>query len=223
MAIVYNSTSLINEQSGSSSTLTWSHTCNSLDTKLIVVVGGRASISGVTYNGVAMTLISSQFNTYQYNAVYYLDNPSVGSAYNIVATYIIPNKYRQGLSVGLSGATNGIGAIGTSPTNFVVTLPKTITSSITTTVDNSTIFAVPGCNDYWGTNITFGSGQTTTTKNTAPNWGFWFQNKSTTTAGSYSTTVTNAGAPNNITLFSFELIPVPSYNPAIARRRLLVR
>jgi len=221
MAISYNSTSLINEQSGSSSTLSWAHTCNAIDTKLIVVVGGRASISGVTYNGVAMALIANQFDTYQYNAVYYLDNPPTGSSYNIVATYSGSNQYREGLGLGLSGATSGIGAIGTSVSDFGLSLPRTITSTITTTVNGSEIMCVPGANDYNGSYLTFGAGQNTITKNTAANWGFWFQNKTTTTAGSYSSTVTNTVAQNNITLMSFEL-KVAGGMENIARRRLLV-
>lgn len=225
MAIAYNSTARINEQSGSSSTLTWSHTCNALDTKLIVVAGGRAAVSGITYNGVAMTKISDQTTgSYQYNSYYYLDNPPTGSAYNIVATYSSSNTYRTGLSVGLSGATAGIGASGSLDSKFTAVSGQSITTNITTTTNNSDIFIFDGCNDYNFTYITFSSGETEIIRNTAPNWGYSLRYKSTTTAGSNSRTMSvTGGGGNNITIFSVELLLASTFNPAIARRRLLVK
>lgn len=206
MAIAYNSTSIQNEVVASSTTLTWSHTCNVIDKKLIVSAGGRAAISGITYNGVAMTKISDHSSgNYQYNSYYYLDNPSTGSAYNIVVTYSSGATYREGLAVGLSGASTGIGAIGTNDTNFNVSVPKTVTSSITTTTNNSHILTIPSANDYFGTYLTFGASQTEILRNTAPNWGFFIQYKVKATAGADTTTMTNSTASNNIMITSFEL------------------
>lgn len=206
MAISYNSTSRFNEDSSSSSTTTWSHTCNASDTKLIVICGGRSAITGITYNGVSMTKISDQTSgSYQFNSTYYLDNPPTGNAYNIVATYSSSNQYRSALAVGLSGATAGIGATGSNDSNFVVSVPKTVTSSITTTVNNSHIFTIPNCNDYSFVFCTFGASQTEILRNTAANWGFAFQYKVKATAGADTTTLTNTGAVNNIMITSFEL------------------
>lgn len=63
MAIQYNSTSRFNEVVTSESSFSWSHTCNALDTKLIVSVLARSVVNSVTYNGVAMTLIKSVHET----------------------------------------------------------------------------------------------------------------------------------------------------------------
>lgn len=206
MAISYNSTSISNEDSANSSTTTWSHTCNASDTKLIVVCGGRAAITGITYNGSAMTKIYDQTSgSYQYNSYYYMDNPPTGSAYNIVATYSSANQFRAGLGVGLSGASAGIGATGTSGSDFAVSVPKTVTSSITTTANNSHIFTVPNCNDYTFTFDTFGAGQTEILRNTAHNWGYSLQYKTKATAGADTTTLTNITTSNNIMIYSFEL------------------
>ena len=205
MAIAYNSTSIANEVAGGSTTLTWSHTCNVADKKLIVAVGGRASISGITYNGVAMTNITNQYDTYQHCSYYYLDAPATGSAYSITVTYSSSATYRQGLAVGLSGASSGLGAIGTSETNFVLSVPKTVTSSITTTAANSHIFTIPTLNDYAATYCSFGASQTEILRNTAPNWGFFLQYKVKALAGADTTTLTNSGSVNNIMITSFEL------------------
>lgn len=79
-----------------STTPTMSHTCNSRTDCLIVVVGihagdGGSTISSVTYNGVALTsAINDESNsgssTAMRCAIFYLKNPLVGSAANIVAT-----------------------------------------------------------------------------------------------------------------------------------------
>jgi len=206
MAIAYNSTSRFNEDSSSSSTTTWSHTCNAADTKLIVAAGGRSTITGITYNGVAMTKIQDQSSgSYQYNSYYYLDSPDVSGAHDIVVTYSGANQYRSALAVGLSGATSGIGATGTQAADFGVSIPKTVTSSIMTTADNSHIFTIPSCNDYSFTFCSFGANQNEIVRNTAANWGFSLQYKTKATAGSDTTTLTNTISVNNVMISSFEL------------------
>lgn len=60
---------------------TWSHTCSGSDRFLIVGTQAGASITGVTYNGVAMTLIDTQGLT----KMWYLIAPATGSN-SIVAT-----------------------------------------------------------------------------------------------------------------------------------------
>jgi len=57
----------------------------------------------------------------------------------------------------------------------------------------------------------------------APNWGYSLRYKNKSTAGADSASLTNSGAINNITIFSVELLLSSTFNPAIARRRLLVR
>lgn len=202
MAIAYNSTSLVNETAASSTSLTWSHTCNALDKKLIVAAGGRAAISGITYNGVTMSHIVDRNQDYQYSAVYYLDYPDTSGAHNIVVTYSSSAAYREGLAVGVSGCSTGIGAVGTTDADWSSGGGGVITSNITTVASNSHIFVIPAANYTTETYFTYGAGQTAITKNTADYWSFRFQYKATTTPGANSTTMTRA---QNVMIMSFEL------------------
>lgn len=67
--------------------LTWSHTCTGSNLTLIVGVYDPDGLTtGVTYNGVSMTQITSQsFNGTEFHAVYKLISPATG-AHNIVVT-----------------------------------------------------------------------------------------------------------------------------------------
>lgn len=203
MAIAYNSTSSINSQTSSASSLTWSHTCNASDTKLVVCIGGRSTVSGVTYNGVSMTKVieTSLMFGYQYNSIWYLDSPTTGSAQNIVVTYSGANVNRMGVSVGISGCTTGVG----TSANGNAVGPSTATGTITTTTGNSHVLAAGWINAVNASSITFGAGQTTIVNNTGTDDGFYLQYKTTTTAGSYSATIQQA--TTNLSMTVVEIKP----------------
>lgn len=71
------------------------------------------SNSGVTYNGSAMTLLGSCLRDYYGNKLrsnmWYLENPSTGSAYNIVSTWT-ENRYFKVL---FGASFSGYGSFGT--------------------------------------------------------------------------------------------------------------
>lgn len=75
--------------SAGSSPLTFSHTCTG--TGLILSVGvvhnGTTTISGITYNGVAMTQINNQRSGDTDNDLWYLLNPATG-VHNVVVTTV---------------------------------------------------------------------------------------------------------------------------------------
>lgn len=200
MAIAFNSTSRLNEIATSESSFSWSHTCNALDTKLLVSVFARSVVNSVTYNGVAMTLIKSVGESnYNFN-LYYLDNPATGSAYNIAVTLGASSGYHGGTATGLSGASSGIGA---SPNGQGITVgPATETMNITTTEDNSYIV---NCLFYNTTDAaTFGAGQTLIIDNTANYGHVRLDYKTTTSAGAYSSSITTAST-YNIGIISVEI------------------
>jgi hypothetical protein len=93
---------------------TWSHTVTGTQTALLVWVGvGQASgsdatknITGITYNGVAMTLalvVHTNNSTSGYLAVYKLTNPATG-AHNVVVTFNTAPSHCEAGSIDWSGA-----------------------------------------------------------------------------------------------------------------------
>lgn len=75
------------------SSLTWSHTVASGDNNFLVVsadiwTGSDTNVTGVTYNGVAMTQgvqLNSSFSGFERNSLWYLANPAEG-AHDVVIT-----------------------------------------------------------------------------------------------------------------------------------------
>ncbi len=89
MAIAYDNSTKASQSSGTSNT--FAHTCTGSDLVLIVGTIGRVSadtITGVTYNSVAMTKITafSGGGEGRWITLWYLANPSTG-ANNVVATW----------------------------------------------------------------------------------------------------------------------------------------
>ena len=88
MAIATDATSEASS-SGSTDRLSWSHTCTGSDLVLVVIFGentGTPSQTGVTYNGVAMTALTTLSAPFANNKLgWILINPATG-ANNIVCT-----------------------------------------------------------------------------------------------------------------------------------------
>ena len=94
-----------------SSTVSWSHTCTGSDRVLFVGVGfnGSAlSVTGVTYNGVAMTEQWDLFAANVGSAGYLLANPATGA--NTVEV-----TFNAAVDVGIAGAVSFTGADTASP------------------------------------------------------------------------------------------------------------
>jgi len=151
MAIAYDTSS--SSQTGSATTLTYAHTCSGSDRVLTVIAVANRTITGITYNGVTMTLgVSLTFGSNSNNRIYYLIAPASGTN-NIVVTISSVGPIQSG---GLS--FTGADSIGASASNESAT--TSVSQSITTTKDNS--FVVCGEGSQGGTGLTFtqNSGQT---------------------------------------------------------------
>lgn len=73
-------------------TLTWSHTCSGSDRILLVsAFSNTMTVSGITYNGVPMTLLDVRDSL----NIYYLINPDLG-ANNIVVQFMGVGAYQNG-------------------------------------------------------------------------------------------------------------------------------
>ena len=103
MSIAFDATSSYSTTSWGSGTLTWAHTCTGSNRALVVsIVIGDGTCTGVTYNGVAMTLVQSQ-NAYTswYQYQFYLNAPASGT-HNIVASFAA-GSYEAGYAVSYTG------------------------------------------------------------------------------------------------------------------------
>ena len=141
-AIDFDATS--NANATNTSSLTWQHTVGTGGSNRILVVGvswrnsgaGTQTVSGVTYNSQALTLIrkDEKFDSESRStAMYYLKNPPTGSAYDIVVSFSgspDPNFYKcVGGAISLTGvdqanpvdAHNGIAGGANSPASVTVT------------------------------------------------------------------------------------------------------
>lgn len=91
MAIAFDAASNAQYTAGSGGTLTWSHTCTGTNLVLwvsaTISTGGNSTITGITYNGVAMTEVSgSPINSTSIETSgWILIAPATGT-HNIVAT-----------------------------------------------------------------------------------------------------------------------------------------
>jgi len=136
-----------------SSTLTWSHTVGSGSNRLLVVgvfamsYGALPSVSGVTYNGVAMTKARADddFNGAGWeSSVWILHNPPSG-AHNVVAT-ISNYGTTVGMSVSYTGAQQSSTADAVNGQSGISAGTKTFT--LTTVANNAWVFEIIGGVDY---------------------------------------------------------------------------
>lgn len=145
MPIALDATSVATPISTGSS-MTWSHTCSGSDRLLHVSVGARHSggtnnvVSGVTYNGVALTLVrgdEANFGTFA-TSVWRLVAPATG-ANDIVVTFTG--------SIDTSGQAVGVSLTGVHQTTPDAgnngfgdnTTATSVSVSVTTTADNAWI------------------------------------------------------------------------------------
>ena len=163
MAIARDATSFV-QNSGTSATV--AHTCTG--TNLILMVNavntsGNFSFTGMTYNGVSMTLVSSIFNatTGYYVSLWYLINPSTGT-HNIVATTSGNNSVSIG-GISYTGAKQS-----SQPDSFSSTSQTASTSATynTTVVANNSWLIMSGGADANATSWTAGT-NTNLIQNTA--------------------------------------------------------
>jgi hypothetical protein len=137
--IAFDATS--NANATNTNSLTWQHTVGTDGSDRILVVGvswrnsgaGTQTVSGVTYNSQALTLIrkDEKFDSESRStAMYYLKNPPTGSAYDVVVSFSGGNFYKcVGGAISLTGvdqtnpvdAHNGVAGGSNSPASVTVT------------------------------------------------------------------------------------------------------
>lgn len=196
-----------NSTAGGSATLNFSHTTSGTGRYLFCIStsGNQNGVSGVTYNGVAMSLIGNltagDLNGYVKN--WGLVNPALGT--NTVSVtgsggiQIVCSSY-TGASATQAGATNNgdSGGVTTS-----------ITKSVTTVADKS--WVIGGASFVTGSqSLVAGSGanQVVARSGSASNGyaiGIFDSNGQKTPAGSYSMTVDRSGSTGWMSLYMIEL------------------
>lgn len=174
-----------------SSPLTFSHTVTGSDPILLVGVeiNGTTSVSGITYNGVALTKINSIVNGVFTHELWYLSDPATG-ANDVVVTTTGAVTLLNASAVSYTGASNPSSAI---PDNDGVDQGSvgTGTNTIVSVADNCFHIAFfAGRNT--GNNLTAGSGATARNVTTS-GFAFFDSNGVITPAGSNSMTVTVGG------------------------------
>jgi len=159
MAIAYDASAYGNDGGGLTTSISWSHTCTGSNLILIVgtVSGSNGNVSGVTYNGVAMTKItgSSGYSSQCGNTVFwYLINPPTGS--HTVAVTLGSSDTISGVSASYTGASQT-----SQPDSYHASSNSTGTtySDSTTTVANNSWVIGYFVNNQ-GTTISAGSGTT---------------------------------------------------------------
>lgn len=135
-----------------STQISWLHTCAGSNRVLIVyVVSVSTTVTGVTYDGVSMTEMTTTTVGSIRGKLFYLKNPSTGS--NTVLVDSTGGGTLQGCSSSYTGVdyTNGVNSASSGT-------GSSISASITTTVDNC--WLVSGC--FIGSVNTINAGTNTT-------------------------------------------------------------
>lgn len=141
MALAIDAQSNSGNKTGTYNSLTWAHTCAANAVLYVGVsdcnAGTSTRITGVTYNGVAMTFVGRQYTTDAGSAeVYYTDTPTSGT-HDIVVSASTTIRI-------IGGATSFTGAaaasLGATASAVVRPAGSSISQSITTTTTNSIIF-----------------------------------------------------------------------------------
>lgn len=164
--------------------LTYSQTCTGSNLILFVGVGVESAsdiVTGVTYNGVAMTRVPTngfQTGNGESAYLYYLINPPTG-AHNVVVSTNTSTDIRSS-SASYVGSRQ-INQPDASNKNTLAGTPGSITTSVTTTVDNC--WLVSYCQSNSGA-LSAGTG--TTSRNASATQSIGDSNGAKSPAGAYS-------------------------------------
>lgn len=186
MAIAY-ATKTQQKVAGGNATNTFSHTISGSDTILFVAVSNEngGAMTGVTYNGVAMTEIGTGQGTLH---LYYLINPTAG-ANNVVATRATTTNDFHAWALSYTGAKQ-------SAQPDAHSKASSLTGTVTTVADNS-----------WGIMVARADNaglapSTNSTERSTPDgydaWGVFDSNAPKTPAGSFSMVCTGGGGVSNV-------------------------
>lgn len=208
MAIAIDATSQSGAWNNAESSVTWSHTCSGSDRTLVVHVNNFESavtVSGVTYNGVALTQIGSRISsdsTSRWVTSWRLIAPASG-ANNVVVT-LSGTDYVRTNAISLTG-TNQTTQPNTS-SDHTTSGGGTINQSVTTTGTTWLVWGVDS-------NATGVAGTGTTAIYTANELQL-FRSTAAVSGGSNSLQVTGVGAT-----FAGKLVAVAEAGAAVATYR----
>ena len=199
MAISFDTTtaysnSLGNIGGGNPATATWSHTCTGSNGYLAVVLGAQGGTSstflGVTYNGVAMTQITTQGDI----TVYEMFNPPTG-AHNIVASINDTGFLPFG---GMASSYAGVASSIDSSNTATKSLSSTFGPTTTVVASNAWLVAIASTINV---NTIIGVGSGTTRRNYVDNNGnvasyALADSNGTVSTGSQALNFTSGGSAN---------------------------
>lgn len=141
-------------EQGAGTSLTYSHTVGDNDHRfLLVFVGGNQDVTGVTYNGAAMTFLAAQAFGINTGFAFYLKNPDIG-AHDVVVTVA-----SSGIITASSVSYEGVSGVRTP----YVAQASSNSSSITVTDSEAGDIVVDFWTQEWvsvGADFTVGAGQT---------------------------------------------------------------
>jgi len=156
MALAFDAAS--GTQGTAVSSLSWSHTCSGVDRLLFAGAGNSsgtiATVSGITFNSVAMTVVFSLTDDAPAarSSLYRMVNPPTGSL-TVAVTYSATQDEVGGASCSFTGVDQ-VTPIDTPATNFGTTSPATV--AVTSATGDLVVDCV-----YWvRTAITVGALQT---------------------------------------------------------------
>ena len=128
------------ENSGNTTSLSYSHTCTGSNLVLLVgLMGGNLTGIGITYNSVSMTTVTSQNASYPPTYLCRLVNPATGA--NTVAASWTDSGRRASGAISFSGA-NTTTPIGTTATFFSTAGNSGGVATVTATTDTNNSFVV---------------------------------------------------------------------------------
>jgi hypothetical protein len=230
MAISRGNKADLNNNGGTTNSLTTAYTVNASSNWLFVGFLGDATtgfddITGVTYNSVSMTLlakVTTGLNTLdRFLYLYQLQNPTAGSSHNVVIS-CTNNHYLLGLAIDYIG----VGSLGTAAQGSIA---YPISGASTTLTVNTTI-TVAGSWDLWlqgmvDNNGGVGGGWGTMTSTnlifqqseslgfSEPN--FWDSNGTVSTGTFGANNTGSQTSTNNVSIYAISVALQPPSNPAI--------
>jgi hypothetical protein len=183
----------------------YSHTCTGTNLGLFVGILTDGTVSGCTYNGVAMTLVASILGSPAGNSEYlfYLSNPATG-AHTVQASGSTATQLAQ------SASYTGVSQTGQPEAFNTNTSPgsTSISASVTTITDNAWLVAFARTNPG-----SFSAGTNTTLRGVASSYNIFDSNAGQTPPGSFSLQATT-GVSGEKAMIIASIAP-----PTVATRR----
>ena len=130
MAIAFDASNQGARNVSATGSITWNHTCTGAN--LILLVGVTCTgdnVTGVTYNGVAMTLIDKTASVAgDFNYLYALQAPATGS--NAVVVSLTGTHFLAALSASYTGVNQSVTLDSHTPANTTTATPWSMSTTV---------------------------------------------------------------------------------------------